>query len=49
MINFQIIKKGKNVWKIFLSVLPCSFCAKYFLKIKYFKNHILKFKCGGVI
>ena len=43
MINFQIIKKGKNVWKLFLSELACSFC------IRYFYNYILKFKCGGVI
>ena len=49
MINFQIIKKGKNVWKIFLRVLACSFCAKYFLKIKYSKNYVLKFMCCGVI
>ena len=33
MINFQIIKKGKNVWKIFLSV---HFVINFFLKIKYF-------------
>ena len=47
MINFQIIRKGKNVWEIFLSVLTCSFCAKYFLKIKYFLNYVLKFKCDS--
>ena len=48
MINFQIIKKGKNVWKIFLSVLACSFCAKYFLKIKYFQYYDLEFECEVV-
>ena len=42
-------QKRKNVWKIFLSVFACSFCAKYFLKIKYFQNYVLKFMCGGVI
>ena len=49
MINFQIIKNGKKCLENIFSELACSFCAKYFLKIKYFLNYVLKFKCGGVI
>ena len=35
--------------KIFAIVLAYSFCAKYFLKIKYFLNYVVKFKCGVMI
>ena len=47
MINFQIIKKKEKMLGKYFGV--SSFCAKYFLKIRYFKNYVLKFKCGGVI